>query len=684
MLRRTIILFICLFAISLGVPGHTQNQSIAATNAAAPGLSPWQAVTDSDNNPVIETRLISNFSTTNGQQPITLAWKFKLQPHWHIYWKNPGDSGLPPELKPIINSKSTSPLPMVFPVPKVISIPPITNYGYEDAVTFTTNYSLSSNAQGPQTLAFKAEFLYCKDICLPGSATLELPLNVGPENRSNPAFKPQQQLPQPADGFSVQKTGRQILLTFPSNISTANATFIPADDGLIDDSAPQQANGNVLTLAVDSQNQTPLTQFGGLVLTPQGAHSFSVPFAAAPIPAPNFNQVSLLAAMGFALLAGLILNLMPCVLPVLSLKLLSLIKHHHGPARSRHIAAYTLGILASFSSFAVIIALLQHGGAQLGWGFHLQNPLIVAALTFVMLGVALNFFSVYQLGTRLTKLGAPVGKPGQESPLSSFATGALAVIVATPCTVPFMGSAMAFALTQNFIESLLVFLSLGLGMALPFLLTIPFPQLFRWLPRPGSWMLTFKHTLGWPMLLTALWLAWVFAQQTSVSSAFLLLFGATLLACSLWFYGLKPTLLRAALALIVACGSLFVVHQQLHQAAAQVSWQAWSPSAVLAAQQNNQPVFVDFTADWCLTCKVTEATVLNTASVQKLFADTNTQLLRGDWTKQDPAITAELAAHNRRGVPLYLLYLPGNPSPTILPQLLSYGVLSAALDPLAR
>lgn len=684
--RTLFLTTLCLFAATL--PARAQ---ITPADAVVPGNGEPFAAEDQNGSAVILTHLTASHGKVTPGQTIQLAWQFKLQPGWHIYWSNAGDSGLPPQLKP---EGATEALPLIFPTPEVISIPPITNYGYQNEVTFTTTYTIPSRMQGDADFAFNGNFLYCKDICLPGRAKLNLPLVISTTPELNTAYNPQQNLPlQLADQPLTQFNGNtEVSIKLPQN--AANARFIPAQDGIIDDSAPQLINrnlaGNFLIVPLDPQAAASPTKLEGLLIIDDKGYTYSAPISgnvSAPQAAPRQPQTAstpapaatsgLAVALFFAFIAGVILNLMPCVLPVLSLKLLGLVRHHHGAQRTTQTLAYTFGILASFWAFALLITLLQRGGAELGWGFHLQNPLFVATLALLMLAVALNFFGVFEAGLTLTRLGS---QPVREKhPLwQNFATGILAVIVATPCTVPFMGSAMAYALTQGAFANFAVFTALGLGLAFPFLLAIPCPAIFRWLPRPGGWMATFRHLLGWPMLATAMWLAYVFAAQAGVLGLFGLLTVALVLGFALWLYGTRPHVLTLAIAFAVVVCGLATLQGALNKPATQ-TWQPWSPETVAAGVAANRPVFVDFTADWCVTCKVTEATVLNTAKTQKLFASHNTLLLNGDWTSQNPAITEELARHNRKGVPLYLLYLPGNPQPRILPQLLTPGILEDAL-----
>jgi thiol:disulfide interchange protein DsbD len=675
---------LCAFIISVGAAWAVTPQPTAGTGPLAYALG-------QQDEPVIATRLVASHSSVQPGQSIGLAWEFKLAPHWHVYWQNPGDSGLPASLKPEVANAPK--LTLNYPAPKVIPVPPITNYGYEDATTLhTTSTVPASLGTGAQNLTFSGKFLYCKDVCMPGSVTLSLPLTVASTPVANADYRAETPIPALPQGASVVLNSQSFSLSLPAGIDGATARFIPHEEGLIDDSAPQTWNGRTLTIQRDSQNDATPTRFSGILLVGSQAYTLSLPVPVGGIHTeatpPQTQGVAaapqapgLATALFLALAAGLILNLMPCVLPVLSLKLLGLIQTHGGTQRRKHALAYAAGVVASFWGFALLIALLRLGGTELGWGFHLQNPLFVAGLALLMLAVALNFFGLFELGSGLSRLG---GKPGsgQESLAGSLGTGVLAVVVATPCTVPFMGGAMAYALTQPLLPSVAVFTALGLGMALPFLLAIPFPAIFGWLPKPGKWMPAFRHALGWPMLITALWLLSVFATQTNAGAVINLLGLALLLGFGLWLKGAHPSGYSNLVLVVIAVAGLVFMQQQLapRQTPAHVVWQTWSPEAVEAARKTNQPVFVDFTADWCVTCKVTEMAVLNTTATQAMLAKNNVALFRADWTNADPAITAELAAHGRRGVPLYLVYRPGDTSPTILPQLLTYSILEKALQ----
>lgn len=665
-------------AVMMGIAaissGHAQTYGVSAW-ASADGIM-------GETN-VLRHRLVANQTGAAGGQNISLAWEFEMQPEWHIYWQNAGDSGLPPQLSLLENpaNKKGSILPLSYPAPHVITLAPITNYGYKNKVALGSQFIMPKRASmGPTTLAFKAEFLYCKDVCLPGTASLSLPLTIGTA-ATNPAFTaPTLPTPWPNAALTATSNGTQAQIELP--FAAEGVRFIPNTDGLIDDSATQTAQGNTLTLTLDAATQPTPTLLDGLIIKGTEAWEVKIPLKAGLISTTEAAPpASFWVALVGAFLAGLILNLMPCVLPVLSLKVLGMVKHHHGPQRMQHALAYTAGVVASFWGFAAIIVALKASGATLGWGFHLQSPMVVAALTLLMVAMALNFWGIFSVGNSLTRLGAnpKMGKAGHEPLLASAATGVLAVVVATPCTVPFMGAALGYALTQSIAASFVIFTAMGLGLALPFLVIAASPRATRLLPKPGAWMNTFKHALGWPMMLTALWLAYVFQSLTGQVPTFALLLAALMLAFALWIYGQRGTLFRMALIVGLTLGSLMAIHTLTKPTAATPNWQPWSAQAVQAAQANGQPIFVDFTADWCITCKVTEATVLNTAAVQDWFKANNVLLLKADWTARDDAITAELAKHGRQGVPLYLFYTTAKPEPTILPQLLSLGVLQDAL-----
>ncbi|MCP5404716.1 MAG: thioredoxin family protein [Pseudomonadaceae bacterium] len=642
------------------------------------------AVTDA-----VASRVVASHATIVPGQTFQLAWQIKLEPHWHIYWQNPGDSGLAPRLTP--NDPTYTVGETRWPTPKLIPLPPITNYGYEDKVVLVMPVTAPTILPpGATTLPLRLEYLYCKDICLPGKVTLDLPLTVGSAPLENPLFgqlaaENRETLPQPMPAThevrAYLREGNVHLVFNAQDIGAVAPRFFPHAEGWLDDGAAQtilhQPPYMDMTLPRDLHGNAEITEVQGLLVRADGkGFVINVPLGDAPLLPEDPNQLPWVLLAAFV--AGLVLNLMPCVLPVIALKVFSLLRTTNHTERLSHMLVYAAGVLVTFWGMAGIIAAIQQGGHQLGWGFQMQNPLFVAAMAALMLAMALSFWGVFSAGSWLTRVTTPTRKAMHESWAEAFLTGMVAVVVATPCTVPFMGTAMAYALAQPFWGIVQVFTALGLGMAAPLALVALFPPLARWLPRPGPWMDTFKQLLGWPMLATALWLVWVFAGQTNTAALFVLLGGLGLLGFTLWLYGRLGGWSALAVAAVLAGGALVIPDYTAPGEQPASRWQPWSKAAEQAARATG-PVFVDFTADWCITCKFTEATVLNTQSVQQLFVARNVTLLQGDWTSYDEAITAELARHNRRGVPLYLLYLPEKDEPLILPQLLTRAVLEEAL-----
>jgi thiol:disulfide interchange protein DsbD len=381
----------------------------------------------------------------------------------------------------------------------------------------------------------------------------------------------------------------------------------------------------------------------------------------------------------FALLGGLILNLMPCVFPVLSLKALSVMESRGADARAQALA-YTAGVVASFIVVAGALLMLRAGGQALGWGFQLQSPVFIAALAYLFFTMGLALAGAAELGTRWMGVGQSLTQ--SRGLAGSFFTGVLATVVASPCTAPFMGSALGYALTQPAVISLLVFAVLGLGLALPFLLIGFFPRLAGWLPRPGAWMETFKQLMAFPLFLTVVWLLWILMRQSGADAAALALIGMVLLALALWLQRHASLTARAfrwaALAAALALLAQPALRADSAETASVTTAETYSDARLAALLAQQQTVFVNFTADWCLTCKANERAVLRRGAMRDLFRQENVTMLTGDWTRADPAITAALARFGRSGVPLYLVYLKGG-KPQVLPQILTFEILNAAL-----
>ena len=415
--------------------------------------------------------------------------------------------------------------------------------------------------------------------------------------------------------------------------------------------------------------------------------------SAAGAPATGGMSQTLLGALLLALGGGLLLNLMPCVLPVLSLKAVSLVESRQSSRNTRHHAlAYTAGVLASFAVIGLAVIALRAAGMASGWGFQLQQPVFVAVLAYVMLAMGLSFSGMVQFGAGLAGTGQSLTT--KSGLAGDFFTGVLAVVVASPCTAPLMGVALAYAFTANWFAALLVFLVLGLGLALPFLLIGYFPKLGNWLPRPGAWMETLKQVLAFPLYLTAAWLAWVLAHQRGADGVGLLLVGAVLLALALWWFERSrhrgvPSKLLAAVLMLLALAPLALIHQLPTPAAsasrdADAGIVAFTPTKLAALRRQGTPVFVDMTADWCITCKANEHAVLDTDAFRALLKRTGTVYMKGDWTNENPAITRFLKRWHSPGVPVYVVFPRDGGEGAKLPSVLTMGLVRKAIDKASR
>ncbi len=436
-----------------------------------------------------------------------------------------------------------------------------------------------------------------------------------------------------------------------------------------------------LSIAAPVAGAPPLESVGGS--TPQGGE--------APAATGAAQEFTLLLALAFALFGGLLLNLMPCVFPILSLKVLGAVSQGgENRVRIRNQGlVFALGVVLSFLTLGGILVALRTGGAQLGWGFQLQTPAFVALLAALFFAIGLNLMGVFEVGAGLTRVGGKVGEPSGWG--ESLASGILATVIATPCTAPFMGAALGFALTRSIAETLLIFGFLGIGMALPYLILSLAPGLLERLPRPGPWMETLKQILAFPMFATVIWLVWVFGQQTGMGGATYLLSALLLVAAAGWMVGrwhrtdLRSGVVARAVSLLLLAGAtLFVVRGTAQEAPALQVTEGWIPFSeqeVARVLAQGRPVFIDFTAAWCLTCQVNERMVLGTEAVEQAFRDRNVVLFKADWTRQDPEITAALRALGRSGVPVYALYRgSAEATPHLLPAILTEQIVLDALQ----
>ncbi len=695
---------------------------VAAALAAVPAVPAPAASRAASKH--VRVELLAETQWIQPGTPFVLGIRQQMDPGWHTYWLNPGDSGLPTRMRWELPEGFTAE-PFDWPAPEAIVAPPLVSYGYEGEVMLLARLTPPAGlAPGAKvTLGGRLDWLECEKACLPGRAQLDLELEVraeAPQARADVAAAfaaTRARLPQDGASWSPGvHAGPQLLaLAFRPPSALTKAAFFPEAQQVIDHARPQTllrtADGYRLEMVPAPSAATPETVEGVLVVEHAGGSS-AVRLTATPqaltaalppgtpvIPGapPASGSTSVLGALLLAFVGGMILNLMPCVLPVLSLKIMAFVQHAGDRGRAwRHGAAYTLGVLLSFWALAGALLLLRAGGAQVGWGFQLQSPAFVVFLACLFFVIGLNLFGVFEVGLSLTTAGGAL--QGRSGLMSSLAGGALATIVATPCTAPFMGSALGFGLTQPPAVSLLIFTSLGLGMALPYLLLSAQPALLRFVPRPGRWMETFKQLMGFFMMGTVVVLLWVFGQQAGIDAVTALLAGLVILALAAWIYG-RGTAPGAgagarrvayALSLALALAGLSVGFTQARPAPKAdaggvvrqglMEWEPWSPERVAQARAEGKPVFIDFTAAWCLTCQVNERVAFGTAEVQARFKRQGIVALRADWTRRDDAITQALASYGRTGVPVYVLYAPGQSQPHLLPEVLSPGLVLAALD----
>ena len=684
----------------------------------------------------VQVRLIASVDHAAPGQPITLGLQQRIVPHWHTYWLNPGDSGVATAIEWQV-SDGAQVGDIQWPVPQRIVQGPVTNYGYADAVTLLAPLTIPAAAKPGTTFQVKAKarWLVCRDVCIPEHAELTLTMPVladaaGVDGKdASLIVQARSRLPRSASSpIDVSRTADGLALHVPPQIAQqagdSNLAFFPAQWGWVDHGAVQaplrDEHGLALKLKVGDAPPKPGERVKGLlvVLNAQGASQvgyqvdtvLSGPVvqgvhgspasssAKTSTEATQGGTTSLSAAWLLALLGGIVLNLMPCVFPVLSIKALSLLQHsEQTPRQARlHGLTYTAGVLLSFAALAAVLIALKAGGEQVGWGFQFQSPLFVLLLAYLMFAVGLSLSGVVTVGASFTGLGSSLA--GKEGLAGSFFTGVLATVVATPCTAPFMGGAVGYALSQPPLALLSVFLSLGLGLALPYLALSMWPRLQRLLPRPGIWMERVKQAFAFPMYGATAWLVWVLAQQAGVDAVALALAGLVAIAFAAWVYDSSrtagPALRRSGLSLaaLAVAAALVGGKTAIDLGAASVASSASSDNAAQASmpyslarfnelRAQGKPVFVNLTAAWCITCLVNERVALSQASVQQAFKDHDVHYLKGDWTKQDPEITRLLEQFGRSGVPLYLYYPAGSsPSARVLPQILTPDIVLSTIQ----
>jgi thiol:disulfide interchange protein DsbD len=728
-----------LLAIFVVASGGNARAQIAVAGDGGPGPVKAQHLT-------AQLVTLSPAIAPGGTQQVGLV--LTMEKHWHVYWTNPGDSGEPPRIAWTLPA-AVSAGPMRFPIPQRLPLGPLMDFGYEGEVAFPVTIAATSTLKpGPLHLDAQVSWLVCAQLCVPGKAHLGIDLTVQPAAPQAPlagalgeaiTLVPK---PLPADArFSVLGGKQLFVLTLIDGRRETNAEFYPVPTEVAaNESQPPDAIVNAAEQKIEPQRDgvrlvvqrspdlatLPATLHGVLKLSDTVAYEVTAPVVPGEVETAgggSATSTTAIGAIGLAFLGGILLNLMPCVFPVLFLKGLALVQSSSQSRAHlrRHGLVYALGILLSFWAIVAVLLVLRATGGHAGWGFQLQSPVFIALLASLIFFLALSLAGQFEIGLSLTSVGSTLvdrADPdktgaGKQGYAGSFFTGVLATVVATPCTAPLMGAAIGFALTQSAAVTFAVFTALALGLAAPYLLLSWQPAWVRVLPRPGAWMEILKQCTAVPLFATAIWLAWVYGQlhaSSGVDQMALLLACFLLLAIAGWALGRWPAKWpsRTAALVLIVLGLAIPLSQTRNaeragtsdqssatqQNAAQTSasasnatanaalvWQPYSEQALDAARAAGHPVFIDFTAAWCLSCQFNERAVLRSADVESALRAHNFVLLKADWTNGDPEITKKLASLGRAGVPTYVLYpATADSAPDVLPELLTKGLVLAAIE----
>ena len=698
-----------------------------------------------------QARLLLDVVTARPGSTIEAAVELVPPAGWHTYWQNPGETGQATKVAWSLPDGVTAG-DLHWPTPERLTEADITTYVYEGKVLLPVTLRIAESVPtGPLTLQAKVSWLECKTECLPGRATVQATLKVGSENKVSESAalirKAIEALPRP--GSAGQTSARwsdpakgdtrtlKITLTTPGP-----SDFFPYPDETFEWTPKPSGSPGVVELSVSQVDNAWPKEIRGLLVTtrsgtaPEGVEVTlpiteagpASPSAATATPPPSATPsdsnpkpitttdaptaaTGLWAMLGLAFLGGLILNIMPCVLPVIALKILGFVRQSgENPARVRQLGfVYTAGVLCSFGVLAGLVIAVQSAGRTASWGMQFQNPIFLVGITTLVTLVALNLFGVFEISLHSSALGAASQLASKEGASGAFFNGVFTTVLATPCTAPFLGTALGFAFGEKAMVLLAIFLTAGLGLATPYLMLSLQPAWLRYLPKPGNWMITFKVLMGFPMIATAVWLLSQAADQFGESGVFLEGLFLVCVAFAAWVFGQwiqTGTGNRAwswtLIVLALGGGYFGILEAQLQWRAPQVAkptettptnatlprstkeaiaWVRWSPESVARARTEGRPVLVDFTAKWCLTCRVNEATAIDVPAIREQLAALNVVALRGDYTREDPAITEELRRFQRAGVPLVLVY-PKNPSlpPRVLPNTLTRGIVEEALQ----
>ncbi|KYG69497.1 hypothetical protein AZI87_09970 [Bdellovibrio bacteriovorus] len=637
---------------------------------------------DSFSFPQGEVKLISSHTSWNEDQKPSLGIHFKIQDHWHIYWKNSGDSGAAPKWTwNFTNARITK---EHWPLPERIPVEGLINFGYSEEALFAFDLEPETKPN-PVQASLRLEFLICRIECVPYFTELktEIPYSSqrGPPAETFSKFS----FPTPApSSFSwvprkIEGATLKTVLNLPAQTALKNLEVFPEDGESFKATVPvltPEDHNFEIDLALQDTSKTDFEGARFLLVTENTEGQKQGYEISLQKTAPT----SLVFVLLWALVGGFILNFMPCVFPVLSIKVLSFL----GPEKNAQSLRtsglyYTLGVMMSFLALGGILMLLRAGGEQIGWGFQLQSPTVAAGISILFFWLGLNFLGTFEIGQSLTYLGA---KKTSSDRAGSFLTGVLATLVATPCTAPFMGAALGASLAMPAINTLLVFAGLGLGMAFPFLVLAYFPKTVQYLPKPGAWMEKLKEFLAFPLFATVLWLLWVLSHQVTIASLLFLL--GIYLIIALWIWGSRQVhneRWKQVLLLLGFLLSFLVLALMPHESitvskvSQSDSWKTFSKESVAQDIAAGKAVFIDFTAAWCITCQVNKKLVLHTSEVQSAFTANSVQLYQADWTDKNPAITEALAGYGRNSLPLYVYYAAGSNRPLLLPEILTKGII---------
>jgi thiol:disulfide interchange protein DsbD len=659
--------------------------------------------------PHARVSLVSEIDGFDPGKAFRLGLRFQMAKGWHIYWLNPGDAGEPPQLDLTLPQGATA-SGIDWPAPYRVAEGPLMTYSYSDEVVLPLTVT-PPQAAAPLTIGAKVTFLICEKICVPEEGALQLDMQSGhaAPSAEAPLFSAaDRRIPHPSP-YAASLLPDATLVVAGAGLSPSSvkeASFFPDKWGFIEDAAPQRlslADGQLSLALKPAQSFDPKVPLSGVlrIADKEGAERFLfISATSKDLPAATENPaqhpatfaeaspeagLGILTMLGFAFLGGLILNLMPCVFPILAIKALTIAQlsgHARGKAQA-HAAAYTAGVLFSFAGLGVLLLGLKAAGAAAGWGFQFQSPVFVAGMAFLLMLIGLNLSGVFEISGRFIRAGSGLADRG--GALGSFFTGFLAVLVATPCTAPFMGTAIAAAIAASPFATLAVLLALGLGLATPYVLIASIPGLVDLLPRPGAWMVILKQALAFPMYAATAWLVWVLSQQIGSDGVLAAATGLVLLGLAAWAIGVTQGRhgfahrFGRAVCVLALLGTFAVLYDIAATPPALVTAkdeaEPYSPESLAALRAQGRPVFVNLTAAWCVTCKINEKVALTSEAVQKAFASRHIAYLKGDWTRADPAISALLHQHGRDGVPLYLFYPAKGEAPVILPQLLTAGIV---------